>query len=253
LISAAGLIPAAIGVSYFEVFEDAKDPGSRWKKAQSLSSKVDLDSALLELSIEDAEKTEPYDFEYEPDFDDFPGTSQRYQHDMDLIYYPEKKDGITRELYNPEDEKHYKDWKIAMKDMQIPPLMPKDVNDAFVGAEGTFFAKTASKSVKRSYLRGSRQGSKWKNIEQVYKSELEKTPITGPPGFRDATPNWIKDVLEKSVRSDGSRSPERKREFGTYRRSMWKIDKDIEPLKADGVQDDPKKVVEDNDEEEGFQ
>lgn len=240
LISAAGMIPAAVGVSYFEVFEDAANTGSRWKKAQDMSAKVDFDSELaMDLSVKDAEKTEPYDFEYDPDIDDYPGAAQRYQHDIDIMYNPEKAVEINRELFNPDDAKHFAEWEIALKDMQVPPLMPDDVDDDFVGAEDTFLTAKGPKWVRKIYMEESRRGSKWKNIEQVFKSNMEKDPITGPPGFRDATPKWIKDIADKSVRSDGKNSPERKHEFGTYRRSMWKIDKDVKPLKADGVQDDP--------------
>lgn len=254
LISAFGMIPAAIGISYFEVFEDVANTGSRWKKAQDIVAKVDFDSELAatDLSEKDAEQTETYDFEYDPDIDDYPGAAQRYQHDIDIMYNPEKKAEINRELFNPDDAKHYEEWEIALKDMQVPPLMPDDVNDNFVGAEDTFLTAKGPKWVRKIYMEESRRGSKWKNIEQVFKSNLEKDPITGPPGFRDATPKWIKDVADKAVRNDGRNSPERKHEFGTYRRSMWKIDKDVKPLKADGVQDDPNpnKGAEDTEETE---
>lgn len=93
-----------------------------------------------------------------------------------------------------------------------------------------------------AYSKGLKKLTPWRSAIPKYKKDVtEFTFTTGPFGFRDKHPTWL-DLFNVEIWEEQlSVSRKLARAFGTYRKTMWKIDKDVQLKPCDGADKDKRK------------
>lgn len=134
--------------------------------------------------------------------------------------------------------KHYADWFKARKEARRPAVteISKEQTPWVGGVEG-FLEKEAPKWLNSAYMKNVLQANKWRDkTSKRPKDASEFKPIEGPVFIRDKSPDWLKDIFgggpwEEKI----SVSRKVARDFGTYRKTMWKIDKEVVLKNCDGA------------------
>jgi hypothetical protein len=136
---------------------------------------------------------------------------------------------------------HYEQWKLARQNARRAPLLDAAPEEPWVDGKPGLFSGKVPKWVTAAYHKNVLIANKWRNqpAPRFVKDTSEFEPVTGPAGFRDQRPSWLREKFGSGMWEDrlvASRAAAR--EFGTYRKSMWKV-----KLRAcDGA-----KVVDDSD------
>jgi len=226
--------------SFYEVFEEKSKNGWRWKRAAEGFLPADVQARLKQqvFGAGDTPITELYDFAYDPQIDDYPPLP-RY---LDEVNGVDSADGLgiggCGELDEDVAQQHYEDWKAERRDARKAPVLDALPEEKWVGSKAGMFIERedAPKWLNSAYEKNVLQANKWRGRPTKYvKDTTEFEKIEGPIGFRDKQPEWL-DMFGPGIWEEklmASRAAAR--EFGTYRKTMWKIDDQVKLRPCDGA------------------
>lgn len=129
---------------------------------------------------------------------------------------------------------HYSAWKLERRDSRRAPITEVAPETPWVGGKvGAFVSKTPS-WLGNAYKKSVESMNKWRGKKPKHKRDTsEFEPIEGTFAFRDKRPDWL-DCFGSGVwEESGAASRSAARAFGTYRKTMWKIDPKIVLQKCD--------------------
>lgn len=88
-----------------------------------------------------------------------------------------------------------------------------------------------------AYQKNVLKANKWRGKPTKFvKDNTEFEPIVGPVGFRDKQPSWLQDLFSAGIWEEKiTASRKAARAFGSYRKTMWKIDKEVQLQPCDGA------------------
>lgn len=232
LAMSTGLLTASYFTAKYEVFEVKGKGGWRWKKAME-----DIQSQDEKILADQVMKTEKemYDYDYDPMIDDYP-----YQ----MKYLDELDGGLeapgvggTGTLDEDEAAEHYASWKSDMKNSRRAPIEYVDPEEPWVGGKKDMYVDKVPKWLGEAYENNVRNANQWRGKPTIHEKDTsEFDDIAGPKGFRDKRPDWL-DLFGASSggiwEEKTSKSRKLARAFGTYRKTMHKLDKDVKLQKCD--------------------
>jgi hypothetical protein len=236
---AVSVLCSGLATSYYEVFEEKEKDGWRWKRALEGFLPEDVQARLKEqvFGVADDPMMELYSFAYDPEVDDYP-PRPKY---VDELPPGEVSVGGSGELDEEVAQEHFTRWMADRRDARKAPVLDARPEDEWVGAkEGMFVeADTVPKWLTSAYNKNVLQANKWRGRPARYeKDTAEFEPVEGPVGFRDKRPEWM-DMFGTGIWEEkllASRAAAR--EFGTYRKTMYKIDKKVVLKPCDGADKD---------------
>ena len=99
------------------------------------------------------------------------------------------------------------------------------------------YVKNIPNWLNSAYQKNVLQANAWRSKPFVFiKDTTEFEPVPGPFGFRDKRPQWLQifgtGVWEEKITA----SRRAARAFGSYRKTMWKLDKQVVLRPCDGVE-----------------
>ena len=205
---------------FFEVFEEKNKNGWRWAKALDNALPKDLRIRLNEEVYGKTRLYDMYDYEYDPQVDDYPRGPRFFGENIPL-----KAIVITEEAAQTQYEKWFEDRKNARR----PPI--EKATDKMLGAKEGFMLENVPKTVQQLVQLGLKQKSKWYKLPAKVKPlTIEFSPLPGPKWFRDKRPDWMTVVFGKQKgiwELRNTRSKAAASGFGSYRRTMYKQDPSI--------------------------
>ena len=79
--------------------------------------------------------------------------------------------------------------------------------------------------------------TEWRSAPRKYKQDFSEFELvaTGPYAFRDKHPSWLDAFGNQIWEEQLSLSRKAARAFGTYRKTMWKIDNEVVLQPCDGA------------------
>lgn len=244
---AISVLSAAYFTSFYEVFEEKNKPGWRWKKALGRNSIDDVTKIYSDellghnaLNCEDgiSANTDKYDFEYDPEIDENPRQPKYLDEVTEGAASPTAitSNGGSGQIDELESEEHFNKWYEARRSARIPPIMDANPEDEWVGGKAGMYVQSPPKWLASAYKKNVLRANRWRDAPTNYRNQTSETePIHGPVGFRDKRPDWLTAfggcIWEDKVTVSRSAA----RAFGTYRKTMWKIDKDVVVQPCDGA------------------
>ena len=266
-VSLAGsIVLSSVLSSYYEIYESKSQNGQRWRKAvednniySNIHSKIhtNTNTKLNQQHQQQQEKEEDeqvqhpvydtYDYSYDPEIDDYP-TQPKYLDELDT-----PGSSTTNHASNIDTENDYKDekgheeyekWLINRQNKHRQPLL--ETNNTDTNRENISKVLIDSNKIPKwldnAYHKNVLELSKWKLLKTKIKKNEEKERIQGPMGFRDKKPEWLNKMFGLSIWEEkllASRAAAR--EYGAYRKTMWKVDKKIQLKPCDGVEEKKEK------------
>jgi hypothetical protein len=238
---ALGVMAAAVGTTFFEVYETVENGGWRWKNVENGYLPAELESSLREqvfgssvTSVNDL--VEGYDFHYDPDVDDANIDATVFDNDSDSKL-KSKMSGVDIKA----ETLHYENWLKERKEMQRKPpslMQPEQVQHS-LGLKPDFFDTSISEDIQDNYGEIIRRMNPWRKKKLQHKKQIVDDAIIGPYAFRDKTPTWL-DAFSQIFSDSSSHRQKIARRYGTYRKSMYKKDDQVVLLPSDGAKDKPK-------------
>lgn len=218
--------------SHFEVFEEKSKGGWRWKRALEGYLPEALSAQLEQHLFGKQEKNvDFYDFEYDPMIDDFP-PKPKYLDEVDPDA-PQSGAAVAgsneSQLDETECAEHYSRWRQMRRDSRRPPIEKANSEEPWLGGKAGLFLRTIPSWLKNSYNRYVVKGHSWRGQKKRFeKSYAEFKPIEGPVICRDRSPDWLLDQFQEGLWTEKTQASRKAaRAFGTYRKTMWKIDKEV--------------------------
>jgi hypothetical protein len=223
LAMSASLASGAHYTAQYEVFEPKGRSGQRWKKFTENTEAMD-ESALEDQRMRYS-KTDKYDYDYDPMIDDYPYQNKYIDEDIEE---EASMGGAGAGVDDEQQAEDFQNWQAARKLSRAPPVTDVAPETPWVGSKKGMYIKKVPQWLDKAYQRNVLQANRWRDKESVYKKDYtEFEPVAGPPGFRDKRPDWL-DLFGTGVwqaKTTASRKAARK--YGTYRKSMQKIDKEV--------------------------
>lgn len=225
----AGIITSSIGTSWFEVFEEVGKGGWRWKRSQEGFLPEDMEKELKERLSKKDKTTQAFDFAYDPDVEE----NAVSQDDDD-------KREATFDMDMEKEIEHYDNWFKERRDSRKPPLRYLESrNDVVLGTTGganePFLPKKPASWMVEPFVQSIKDTNRWREIKPRFvKDYSEFEPIKGPFGFRDKTPEWLRTLSSIYVERTSSRKT-LAREYGSYRKTMWRRDRHVVLKPTDGA------------------
>lgn len=226
LAMSAGLASAAFNTVRFEVFETKAQAGSRWKTFMAASTAVDEEQ--LQSQIDEHRETDMYDFDYDPQIDDYP-VQPKYLDELEP-----KEPGGSGEVDEEAQQAQYEEWMVERINSRKAPVEDVAPETPWVGGKAGMYIEKVPKWLGEAYERNVLNANQWRGKPTVHQKDYsEFEDIAGPVGFRDKRPDWL-DMFGTGVWEEKTQqSRKAARAFGTYRKCMHKIDKDVVLLKCD--------------------
>ena len=226
--------------SFYEVYEDKGKNGWRWKKALDGNTLSAEDQAKLTAEVfgEHRNLDDLFNNSYDPEIDDYPPLPKY----LDELEKPEQKiQGGSGELDEGEAKEHFDSWMKVRKEARRPPVEDAPPETPWVGSKVGMYVKNVPGWLNTAYQKNVLGANAWRGKPQVFKKDTKEfEPVPGPFGFRDKRPQWIQlfgtGVWEEKVQA----SRRAARAFGSYRKSMYKLDKQVVIRPCDGVELDGK-------------
>lgn len=227
--------------SFYEVFEERGKNGWRWKRAIEGFLPEDVQARLKEQVFGSANTPmfEDYDYAYDPQIDDYPPLPKY----LDEVNPAENSDigaGGSGELDEDESQAHFQRWMNDRRDARKAPILDAKPEDKWVGSKAGMFAENVPNWLNNAYKKNVLEANKWRGKPSKFiKDTTEFEPIRGPPGFRNKRPEWM-DMFGLGIWEEKlTASRAAARAFGTYRKTMWKLDKKIQLRPCDGADKEP--------------
>lgn len=225
------LVTTAYFTSFYEVFEEKHKNGWRWRSALKGSFSVAEEAEMRKEIYGERIGRNIYGFKYEPDVDDFPP----------LPKYLDELPG-AKPLYGPGDfdetisTHQYETWRDVRSAARKPPVEDVSSEVPWVGGKPGLFPLSIPNWIKSAYKTNVLKANSWRGKPSSYPKDFsEFQPVEGPWGCRDKRETWLKlfstGIWEEKV----SVSRRAARAFGTYRKSMWKVDPEVKLLPCDGA------------------
>lgn len=236
---AFSVLAAGYCTAWYEVFEEKGKSGWRWKRALEGYLSDEIQEKLRKQVYGDgtdtsAMMTEEYDFAYDPQLDDYPP----------LPKYIDEVDGsgglaalsAGESIDEEESGEHFRKWYAARRDARKAPVMEAESDEPWLGGKKDLFVKNPPKWITAAYKKNVLKANSWRDKPAKYEKDTsEFEPITGPIGFRDKRPEWL-DMFGDGIWEEKlSVSRKAARAFGSYRKTMWKVDKEVKLLPCDGA------------------
>jgi hypothetical protein len=227
----ASMLTTSFVTSYYEVFESKGKGGSRWAKAQEGTLPADVEAKLAKEVYGSGNKADDlYDYEYNPQIDDYPA-QPKYVDELKPV-----EAGGSGELDEGESLEHFEKWRQWRRESRRPPVEDAPPETPWVGSKEGMYVTKVPTWLSTAYKANVLKANNWRDKPARFvKDNTEFELITGPFGFRDKFPEWLKmfgnDVWEERT----SQSRKLARSFGTYRKTMWVIDKKVKLLPCDGA------------------
>ena len=229
-IAISSLISTGYFTSFYEVFEKKEENGWRWKRAMDGILTSDEEAKAAQMS-EKAKLGDMYDYHYTPDVDDYP-PRPKY---VDEIEKPEEMiQGGSAELDETDAKVHYDEWKESLKDSRRRAVTDVAPETPWVGSKKDMYVSNIPNWLNKAYKANVLKANSWRDVPNKFKKDFsEFEPFEGPLGFRDKSPRWI-DLFSAGVWEEKVAVSRRAaRAFGTYRKAMRNIDKEVVLLPCD--------------------
>lgn len=233
------MISSILSVSYFssfyEVYEDKDKNGYRWKQALEGSVTPTIDSNLKD-KINNNEKSfrDEYQYQYNPEEAEYP-LQPKY---IDEIIDDGKSASFNNDDIVDEEEAidHFAKWKEYRKESRRPPVEVAPPETAWVGSKKGMYVEKFPSWLSKSYKKNVLNANAWRGKPTKFiKDYQEFESVEGPLGFRDKSPSWLNlfgtGVWEEKITA----SRRAARSFGSYRKTMWKIDDKVVLQPCDGA------------------
>lgn len=236
----AAMIVSMLSTSYltslFEVFEEKGKNGIRWEKAVEKAWTPDLKSKLSDTYMGSAEIGDKYEYSYDPHVAEFP---PRPKYIDELQPKAQTIQGGSGELDETESSQHFESWRNERKDSRRAPVLEAPPETPWVGGKSGMYVDKIPTWLSTAYKQYVTKANAWRSLKPKYlKDTKEFDLVDGPKGFRDRRPEWM-DLFGTGIWEEQITVSRRAaRAFGSYRKSMWKIDKDVVLLKCDGADKD---------------
>lgn len=228
---AMSIVGSSFFTSFFEVFEEKSKPGWRWKRAMEGALSDDVQEQLKRQIFGERKLHDSYNFEYDPEVDDFP-PRPKYVDEVDGSSAP----GGSGDVDEDESSIHFAKWKEARKDARRAPIMEVSPETPWVGSKVGMYVSSVPAWLNNAYQKNVLKANKWRGKPTKFvKDTSEFEPVLGPIGFRDKSPEWLNlfgtGIWEEKLTA----SRKAARAFGSYRKTMWKIDKQVVLQPCDGA------------------
>lgn len=240
-VMTSSLLSTSYFASFFEVFEEKSMNGWRWKKAMegsvatstSAASKTGGSDALEEKA---GKLADLYDNAYDPEIDDYPPLPKY----LDEVEDPEQViKGGSGELDEDEALEHFQAWSAERKSANRKPIEHAPPETPWVGSKKGMYVTNIPSWLSNAYQKNVLASNNWRDKPTKFVKEYtDVEPIEGPVGFRDKRPQWLQIFGPGVWEEKTSVSRRAAREFGSYRKSMWRIDKKVVVQPCDGVEED---------------
>ena len=236
IIMVSSLISTSYFASFYEVYEEKSKNGWRWKKALEGNTLSAEDQAKLAEQVfgDNGNLNDMYTNNYDPEIDDYPPLP-KYLDELDGA--EPTTQGGSGELDEGEAREHFEAWKIVRKEARRPPIEDAPPETPWVGSKEGMYVKNIPGWLNSAYQKNVLGANAWRGKPTKFvKDTSEFEPIPGPFGFRDKRPQWLEifgaGVWEEKVQA----SRRAARAFGSYRKSMFKVDKEVVLRPCDGVE-----------------
>ena len=232
------LLSTSYFASFFEVFEEKSKNGLRWKKALEGNTMSPEEQAKLNEQVFGVEKNlnDLYDNNYDPEIDDYPPLP-KYMDELDPAD-PAITKGGSGELDEEEAMQHFEAWNVERKAANRKPIEEAPPETPWVGSKVGMYSTNVPAWLSNAYQKNVVGGSKWRGIKVKFEKEYSDfEPIQGPFGFRDKRPEWLQIFGDGIWEERTSASRKAARAYGSYRKSMWRLDPDVVLQKSDGVEE----------------
>jgi hypothetical protein len=231
----AALNSHAYGSSFFEVFEEKSKNGWRWAKAMEGSIlPEDIQKTIASKVFEtDKKQNDRYDYLYDPQIDDYPPVPK---------FIDDLPENIAKQGDGSGDHDEgvalqaFEQWKIERKNARRPPVEDVPPETPWVGSKEGMYVKNVPTWLSTAYDKNVLGANKWRGKPQRYKKDTtEFEGVEGPFGFRDKRPDWL-DLFGTGVWEEKTQASRRAaRSYGTYRKSMFKVDNQVVLQSCDGA------------------
>ena len=222
----------AYGSSFFEVFEEKSKNGWRWAKAMEGSILPEHIQKTIASKVFETDKkqNDHYDYLYDPQVDDYPPVA-KYIDDL-----PENQGDGSGDQDEAVAAESFEAWKKMRKDARRPPVEDVAPETPWVGSKVGMYVKNVPTWLTTAYDKNVLGANKWRGKPQKYKKDTtEFEGVEGPFGFRDKRPDWL-DLFGTGVWEEKTQASRRAaRAYGTYRKSMFKVDNQVVLQKCDGA------------------
>lgn len=244
-VMTSSLLSTSYFASFFEVFEEKATNGWRWKKAMEGSAAISSTatnamgggSALEEKIGQKISKlADLYDNAYDPEIDDYPPLPKY----IDEVEDPEQViKGGSGELDEDEALEHFQAWSAERKSANRKPIEHAPPETPWVGSKKGMYVTNIPAWLSNAYQKNVLASNNWRDKPTKFVKEYtDVEPIEGPVGFRDKRPQWLQIFGPGVWEEKTSVSRRAAREFGSYRKSMWRIDKKVVVQPCDGVEEE---------------
>lgn len=215
------LLTSAYFTSFYEVFEEKSKNGSRWAKAMENALPKDEQEKLRQQVYQKRTNVVQYDYNYDPEIDDYPA-KPKYIDEGENLSGPHDED---------KESEVFAKWLKERTEARKPPVEVAPDDAPWVGSKTGMYPKSIKTWIQNAYKKNVINRSKWSSQPQVYKKDYSEFNPTysGPMGFRDKRIDWLGNLFKEPILEDKiGVSRAAARAFGTYRKSMHKIDEKVE-------------------------
>jgi hypothetical protein len=224
--------------SFYEVFEEKGKGGWRWKKSLEGTLAPDVKEKLANDLFGSEVRGGQYDYEYDPQIDDYP-PQPKYLDEVQPKSDEQKMKGGDSDINDPESQAHYEKWRLERLDARRPPIEDAPPETPWVGGKAGLYVDKIPSWLKAAYNRNVLNANAWRGKQRKYKKDIKEFQlIDGPLGCRDKRPEWLNLFGTGIWEETTTVSRRAARAFGSYRKSMWKIDKKVQLLPCDGADKD---------------
>ena len=215
----------------YEVFEDRSKNGSRWRKAVAGYLEPNLE-AKLSSRIFNKKTVESFHLiRYNPEIEENP-YQPKYLDEMPGAA-PLAGQG---DLDETESKTHFDTWRTDRENSRREPLVEAAPELPWMGGKVGMYV-TPPNWLSSAYLKSVKKMNAWRGLESKYKQDYSEFEVTtvGPFAFRDKHPEWLDAFGSNLYEEQLSVSRALARSFGTYRKTMWKLDKEVKLESCDGA------------------
>lgn len=223
-VAIISLISTGYYTSFYEVFEKKDENGWRWKRAMDGILTSDEQAKAAQMS-ENEKLSSMYDYYYTPDVDDYP-PRPKY---VDEVEKPEEMiQGGASELDETSAKLEFDEWKDRLKESRRRPVTDVAPETPWVGSKKDMYVANIPNWLTKAYKANVLKANAWRDVPNKFAKDFsEFEPFEGPLGFRDKSPAWI-DLFSAGVWEEKVAVSRRAaRAFGTYRKAMRNIDKEV--------------------------
>lgn len=193
---ASSIAGAAYFTAFYEVFEEKTKNGWRWKKAIDGSLTEDVQERLRREVFEKENTSELYDYEYDPQIEEFP-PQPKYVDERDMLIFgqkwkPQGSSNSAGDIDEEEAAKHFSDWREERRDARKAPIMDVQPEVPWVGGRKGMYVQNIPGWLNTAYQKNVLKANKWRGKPTKFvKDTTEFEPVVGPLGFRDKQPSWL--------------------------------------------------------------